>query len=254
MSDLRRRFVRGSVFLLPAFLAVAALHVYRGDLREWYSNVLTPSYHRAPHTYLIRGSRERVDRITKWTETVVKELENRHQAFGFRLPDKGFQIDIRREPGPSDWDEPLNRIIIRGVPDDAPAESVRPDLSRLIARAMLAAGAPPDAQLSPWFVEGVSTYFESTSESLGSRKEDLIRTAYFNRPETLERALASKPGPYFSAISHSIVAFLKLAYREPVIAEYAAVERKPGPVSPGEFERIFGREAEGKWRESLENR
>ena len=34
MNDTRRRFVRLSIFLMPAIVPLAAIHVLRGDLRD----------------------------------------------------------------------------------------------------------------------------------------------------------------------------------------------------------------------------
>ena len=252
MSDLRRRSVRLSVFLLPALVAISAAYFFRPDLRDAATDLPPPGFNLGPHSFIV-ASRQRAEELREWVDLIVAMLEGPQKAFGFRKAWPGFYVEVRREPGASEWIPGTNRIILRGVTSGSPSEFTRPELSRLIARAMLRSGAPADADLSPWFEEGVSTYFECTTKPpLGSRKEHLIHTARLNAPATLAAALSIKPGPYFAAVSHSLVAFLKGAYSDSLIAEYATVEREPGPVPPGTFERIFGVGSAAAWRESLE--
>lgn len=250
MSDVRRRFVRLSIFLLPAFLVLAALHFLRSDLRDAVPNFLNPGYRRDGHTFIVRG-KDRADKLGAWTRDAIAKLQENGRIYGFKGPKSGFRVEVRSEPGPSECDPGSNRILIRGIPDDAPADDIKPDLSRLIARAMLRQGAP-DADFSPWFETGVSWYFEGTPK--GSRKDPLIAQAARNQPPTLADALSARHGANFEAVSHSIVAFLHESFGADTIARYASIEREAGPVPAGSFERVFGPDAEKDWRDFLERR
>lgn len=252
MSDLRRRFVRLSVFLLPAFLILAVLHFARSDLRDAVSSILSPGYLRGGNRFEVK-TKERADKLGAWTEEAIRRLQSDNRIYGFKPPKAGFRIEVRSEAGPSECDPGSNRILIRGIADDAPVDKIQPDLSRLIVRAMLREGAP-DAAYSPWFEEGVSRFYEGTQALVGSRKDDLITTAARNAPASLAEALEAKGGAYFDAVSHSIVAFLHEAFRVDKLADYAKIEREPGPVPAGAFERIFGSDVERRWRDYLDKR
>lgn len=251
MSDARRRVVRLSIFLLPALLLLAALYVFRGDLRASAASFMVPRYTQDGLTLIMKG-RNRAEPLGEWLRGEIASLKKRDQIYRFTLPKAGFQVEVQSEPGPSYCDPGSNRIVIRGIPDDAPWERIQPDLSRLVVRAMLREGAP-DAEYSPWFEEGVSTYYEG-SKMIGSRKVEPIRSAARNAPKSLAEALAARGGAYFSDVSHSIVAFLHEAFTADIIARYAEIERAPGSIPLGEFQRIFGHDVEGAWREYLERR
>jgi len=252
MSDVRRRFVRLSIFLLPALLILAALHVFRGDLRDAAPGLMMPRYTFDGVTFIMRG-RSRAEALAPWTMSAIAELKQRGAIYGFKAPEKGFLVEVQSAAGASECEARSNRIVIKGVRDDAPWELIRPDLSRLIARTMLREGAP-DADFSPWFEEGVSRFYEGLGTPFGSRKPELIVNAARNPPESLEAALESRKGAYFDAVSHSVIAFLHEAYRAELIAKYAEIERAPGSVPLGEFQRIFGKDVEDEWREFLERR
>jgi len=252
MSDFRRRFVRVSVFLLPAFLLLAALHFFRGDLRDAAASLMTPRYVFDDLTFIMRG-RARAEQLAGWLRKEITDLQSNDRIYRFKTPASGFRIEVRNEQKPSECYVGSNRILICGIPDDAPWERIQPDLSRLVARVMLREGAP-DADYSPWFEEGVSRFYEG-AKMIGYRKDELITTAFRNQPATLAEALASRrDAPYFDAISHSIVAFLHVAYSVDKRAQYAEIERAPGSVPLGEFERIFDPDVERKWRDYLDRR
>lgn len=252
MSDFRRRFVRLSVFLLPAFALLAALNFARGDLRDAVAGLLSPGYRRGGHTFVMKG-KARANTLGDWINDSISRLQERDRIYSFKIPKSGFRIEVRSEAGPSECDPGSNRILIRGIADDAPVEKIQPDLSRLIVRAMLREGAP-DATYSPWFEEGVSRFYEGTQTLVGSRKDELIAIAARNPPASLAEALGNARGAYHEAVSHSIVAFLHDAFPVEKIAEYAALERKPGPVPAGTFERLFGQDVEKEWRDYLERK
>lgn len=252
MSDARRRFVRFSIFLLPAILPLAALHGARADLRDAAASRQNPGYSLHGHRFLMR--RDRYDVLGPWTHRLVKFLGNNNRIYGFKAPEGGFRIEIRSEPGASECDAGSNQILLRGVAENARLEDIQEDLSRLIAKAMLRTGAP-DAGFSSWFEEGVSLYYQGTQEPFGSRKDQLILRAARIAPVPLATALAArKEDPYFPEVSHSLVAFLHIAYSDDARARYASVEREPGPVPPGEFRRLFGEDFERAWHEFLERR
>src|SRR5262245_46416443 len=230
MSDARRRVVRLSIFLLPALLLLAALYVLRGDLRASAASFMVPRYTQDGLTLILKG-KSRAEPLAAWLREEIAELRKRDRIYRFTLPKAGFVVEVQSEPGPSYCDRGSNRIVIRGIPDDAPWELIQPDLSRLAVRAMLREGAP-DADYSPWFEEGVSTFYEG-AKMIGSRKVEPIRTAARNAPKSLAEALAARPGSYFSDVSHSIVAFLHEAFTVDMIAKYAEIERAPGSVPLG---------------------
>jgi len=252
MSDVRRRFVRLSIFLLPALLILAALHFFRGDLREAAPSLMMPRYAFDGVTFIMKG-RSRAEALAPWTQQVIEKLKERSAIYGFKAPERGFLIEVQSAGAASECELKSNRIVIRGIRDDAPWELIRQDLSRLIARTMLREGAP-DADFSPWFEEGVSRFYEGLQPPFGSRKPELIVHAARNPPASLEGALESRGGAYFAAVSHSIIAFLHEAYTAELIAKYAEIERAPGSVMLGEFQRIFGKDVEKEWREFLAQR
>jgi hypothetical protein len=252
MSDLRRRFVRLSIFLLPAFLLLAALHLFRGDLRDAASNYMRSGYTFHGNFFLMRGH-QRAEALGVWTRDAIREILKRDRIYRFKEPKSGFRIEIRSEAGTSECEPGSNLIVICGIAENAPMATVQRDLSRLIARAMLREGSP-EAAFSPWFEEGVSRFYEGTQPPYGSRKDDLIADAARNQSFTLAKALEADRGADFDAISHSITAFLHDAFAAEVIARYADIEREPGPVPRGEFERIFGQDVEKEWRDFLERR
>ena len=259
MNDVRRRLIRLSVLVLPALLLIAAVYVVRADFRDASSALMAPRYKfdNGRLTFLMKG-KARTEALAVWTRDVISNLVKSRdfRTYGFKEPKGGFLIEVRSEPGSTGCEQGSNRIVISGIPDDAPWESVQHDLSRLIARTMLREGAP-DADFSPWFEEGVSRYYETTQNpvsSIGSRKDDLITLAARNPPLSLDEALSARRGAYFEAVSHSIVAFLHQAFGSDKISQYAEIERAPGSVPLGEFQRIFGDDVERRWREFLENR
>ena len=253
MSDVRRRFVRLSIFLLPALMILAALHFFRGDLRDAAPSLMMPRYTFDNVTFIMRG-RSRAELLAPWTLETISELKKRGAIYGLKAPEAGFLIEVQSAGVASECAVKSNRIVIRGIRDDAPWEQIKEDLSRLIARSMLREGAP-DADFSPWFEEGVSRYYEGTLPPFGSRKVELIIKAARNPPASLEAALEARPASaYFEAVSHSIIAFLHEAYTADLIAKYAEIERAPGSVMLGEFQRIFGKDVEKEWREFLEKR
>ena len=259
MNDVRRRLIRLSVLMLPALLLIAAVYVARGDFRDAASSLMAPRYKfdNGRLTFLMKG-KARAEALATWTLKVISMLKEQphYRIYGFKSPKAGFLVEVRSEPGPTECEQGSNRIVISGIPDDAPWESIQRDLSRLIARTMLREGAP-DADFSPWFEEGVSRFYETTQNpvsSIGSRKDDLITQAARNPPLSLAEALSARRGAYFEAVSHSIVAFLHVAFGADKIAQYADIERAPGSVPLGEFERIFGDDVERRWREFLDNR
>lgn len=248
MSDARRRIVRLSIFLLPALLLLAGIHVARADLRDKAKNATNPGIKRYGHSVNM-GNLKLADEILAFTRDTIVKLQELNWIYGFKAPEKGLEIDVRKEGGISDCPPGSNRIIIRGITDDARIDDVYRELSRLIARAMLREDAP-DADFSPWFEEGVSRYFEGTVPHLGSRKEKLIAAAARNPPRSLADVLNAPKGAYLEA-AHAIVAFLHDTYAPGSIVAYASEERRPGPVSPGAFERIFAPDVEKRWLEYL---
>lgn len=250
MNDARRRAVRISIFLLPALLTLAGFHVARGDLRDSAAVWSNFGYVRDGHRFNIRG-RDRAESLSSWVQQVIRTLEN-NRMYGFKAPSAGFQIAVRPRGGASEFIRGSNRILIQGIADDVPVDAIKKDLSRLIAKAMLWTGSP-DADFSPWFEEGVSRFYEGPLAE-GSRKDELLLNAARNRPKSLADLMTTQKGPYFDALSHAIVAFLHEAYSEDLRARYADVEREPGPVPPGTFERIFGENVEKSWNEFLDRR
>lgn len=251
MNDTRRRFVRLSIFLVPAIVPVAGIHVFRGDLRDVAASMQKPGYAIYGNTFIM--SRNRAESLGPWTRDFVAYLRDNNRVYGFKAPDSGFRIEIRSSPGTSEAIPGSNRILLRGFTEETPLDKIQTDLSRLIAKALLRTGAP-DAGYSPWFEEGVALYYEGTTQRpYGFRKAELIRDVRLRHPPSLADALqVRKDSPYFGAISHSLVAFLEEAYLDDVISKYAEIERQPGPVPPGEFQRIFGPDVEQNWHEFIE--
>lgn len=250
MSDVRRRVVRLSIFLLPALLVLAALHFFRDDLRDSASSLMTPRYTFDNMTFVMRG-RARAEQLAGWLRKEINEIRN-DPTYGFKEPASGLRIEVRSEPRPSEFFAGSNRILIGGIPDDAPWELIQTPLSRLVVRVMLREAAP-DADYSPWFEEGVSRFYEG-ARMIGSRKDDLIYSASQNHPKTLAEALDSRGGAHFEAVSHALVVFLHVAYGRDLRTRYAQIERAPGSVPLGEFERIFGQDVERKWLDFIERR
>jgi hypothetical protein len=251
MSDVRRRAVRLSIFLLPALLILAALHYFRDDLRDSASSLMTPRYTFHDMTFVMRG-RARAEQLAGWLRREITELRNNDRIYGFKEPAGGFRIEVRSEQRPSESFVGSNRILIGGIPDDAPWEVIQTPLSRLVARVMLREGAL-DADFSPWFEEGVSRFYEG-ARMIGSRKDDLIFSASQNHPRTLAEALDSRGGAHFEAVSHALIVFLHVAYGPDLRTRYAQIERSPGSVPLGEFERIFGQDVERRWLDFIERR
>src|SRR5688572_19867747 len=241
MNDARRRFVRLSILLMPAIVPLAAIHAFRGELREVAASMQKPGYSIYGNTFVM--SRGRAESLAEWTRSYIDSLKD-NRIYGFKEPESGFRIEMRTAPGTSEAIEGSNRIILRGITEGTSLDKILPDLSRLISRAMLRTGAP-GSSVSPWFEEGVSRYYEGTQRPFGSRKDQLILEVALSGPPSLAAALeAKKESPYFAATSHSLVAFLHRAYTTDVISSYAEIERRPGPVPPGEFQRIFGAQVE----------
>jgi|SRR5688572_18286434 len=250
MNDTRRRFVRLSIFMMPAIVPLAGIHVFRGDLRDAAASMQKPGYALYGNTFVM--SRNRAESLGPWTRDFIAYLRDNNRIYGFKAPDSGFRIEIRTSPGTSEAIPGSNRIILRGVTEDAPLGGIQEDLSRLVSKALLRTGAP-DADFSPWFEEGVSLYYKGNQRPYGSRKAELIREIRMRRAPSLADALqVKKDSPYFGAISHSLVAFLEDAYLDDVISTYAEIECQPGPVPPGEFQRIFGPTAEQNWHDFIE--
>src|SRR5688572_23629134 len=251
MSESRRRFVRLSIFLLPALLILAALHLFRGDLRDAAPSLMTPRYTFDGVTFIMR-SRTRAEALAPWTLDAVDRLRKSAAIYGFKAPEAGFLIEVQSSGAVSDCEVKSNRIVIRGIPDDAPVEDIKLNLSRLLARTMLREGSP-DASFSPWFEEGVSNFYEGSQPPFGSRKSERIARAARNTPASLVAALEARPtGAYFADVSHSIIAFLHEAKKADLIAKYVEIERAPGSVPLGVFQSIFGEDIEQEWREFLE--
>lgn len=256
MNDVRRRIIRLSVLVLPALLLIAAVYVVRADFRDAASALMAPRYKfdNGRLIFLMKG-KARAEPLAAWAGELISKLKS-DRIYGFRYPKAGLLVEVRNQPGTTGCERGSNRIVISGIPDDAPWESIERELSRLIALAMLREGAP-DADFSPWFEEGVSRFYETTQNpisSIGSRKDDLITLAARNPPQSLVEALSARRGAYFEAVSHSIVAFLHGAFLPDKIAQYVDIERAPGSVPIGEFQRIFGDDVERRWREYLDNR
>jgi hypothetical protein len=248
MSDARRRAIRLSLFLLPALVVLAGFHVARPDLRDAAASATHRGYFIDGHRYVMRG-RKRAEDLSAFVRRFIEDLR-KVRIYGFQPPPNGFVIEVVSRPGATESIPGSNRILISGVQDDEPADRIKEDLSRLIALAMLRLGAP-DAEFSPWFEEGVSRFYSGSQPPFGSRKDGLLRRAALNPPASVADALhAGRTN--FDAISHSLAAFLHESFAEEVIAKFAAIEREPGPVSPGDFERIFGAEVGVKWREFLD--
>ncbi|HKS15890.1 MAG TPA: hypothetical protein VJU16_01105, partial [Planctomycetota bacterium] len=112
---------------------------------------------------------------------------------------------------------------------------------------------PPDAAWSHWLEEGLATFFETDDKVSGAKKEPLIRSAARREGLTLAGLLqgADPRESGFSAASHSLVAFLHTDFRADHIRRYVEEERRPGPVAPGTFERIFGADVERAWKDFL---
>jgi hypothetical protein len=253
MSEFRRRFVRLSVLLLPAFLALAGLYGFRGDLRDAAARTPRSGFVRDGNTFFIQG-REREEALAVWVHKFTEDLKDRYGAvYGFTTPKSGFVIEVTPVGVGEECHPGSNRIAIRGIPDDLPLEEIKDDLSRLIARTMLREGAPRET-LSPWFEEGVSRFFEGTKSPYGSIKKPLFDQAAAAGPVSLADGRAGPRRTHFEALSHSIVAFLHSEYPADTIARYVKEEHGAGPVRPGTFERIFGTDVERGWHNFLERR
>ena len=249
MSDGRRRAVRLSIFLLPALVVLAGFHVARPDLREAASGSGSRGFFIDGHRYVMRG-RKRAEDLSRFVVEFIDQLKG-DRIYGFQAPPNGFLIEVTSGAGASDVPG-SSRILIR-IPEDAPVEDIKADLSRLMALAMLRLGTP-DADFSPWFEEGVSRYYAGTRRPFGSRKDLLVAIAGQHPPASIDKAMNPRDLTHFHALSHSITAFLHESIDPQVIAKYADVERQRGPVPPGEFERIFGPEIGAKWLEYIDLR
>ena len=253
MSEFRRRFVRLSILLLPAFLVLAGLYGTRADLRDAAARTVRSGFVRDGNTFFIHG-REREEALAAWVGKFIEELKERHGAvYGFTTPKAGLVIEVTPVGVGEECYPGSNRIVIRGIPDDAPLEEIKDDLSRLITRTMLREGAP-QAAFSPWFEEGVSRYFEGTQPRYGSVKAYLMSQASAAGEVSLADMLAGRRRSHFESLSHSIVAFLHREYPPDTIARYVKEEQAPRPVPPGTFERIFGTDVEKGWHNFLERR
>jgi hypothetical protein len=247
MSDVRRKLVRLMILILPAILLIAAMYAFRGDLRDAAAKPRNPGWMHEKHKF---DTRKRRDELGPWVSKFIAKLSD-NGIYGFKEPASGFSIVVRGEQGATRYVPGSKELVVWGIRDEA---AIQRELSRLITCAMLWEGAP-DADFSPWFVEGVSRFYESTDVSaVGSRKEPLTKRAADHPPASLGAAKAARPeSPNFDAVSHSLVAFIHEQYPAEKIALYAAVERAGGPVPPGAFESVFGPETEFEkaWRDDL---
>jgi len=252
MSEPSRMAAKLAVYLLPAILVAGALRLWGSDLRALVVRI----YRGGPRTVdSVNFTFTLPDRLWQkelpdWTEAMLAELVEHGKPLGFHAPPAKLQIVVIDGPIAPAFNAKENSITLRKT--DKPQDA-RVILSNLLTRALLHQAGPPDAAWSPWFEEGLATYFQSDAEIMGSRKPDLIREAARLDPMDLSTLLrgSSSTSPGFSAAGHSLVAYLYTDHREDRIKEYVAEERHPGPVVPGAFERIFGPDVEKEWKKSL---
>lgn len=270
-----RGAIKGIAFLLPLALLAAAVGGFGSDLRRLLERRKL-AVEVGSHLYIVPNG-DWKEHLSLWTEDVLAHLSRADSSSDRARPRFGFRPFTRKLTllvvDPAEFDElpsegslypkhahsaydPSNdRITLRRVPEP---RLLRRSLAMELALAMLHhAAEDPQVGWSPWLCEGIARYFEvDPLGTEGRRREDLLRRAQDDCGAgdlaRLRRAPArafSEPGDaQASARAYALLHFLVHtpdygAHFE----EYVREERKPGPVDPAAFGRIFGPAVEEDW-------
>jgi hypothetical protein len=261
VNGLHRGAVKLAAILVPALLLIGGLRVFGSGLRAAVRHVTTPRTIVDPdsgHEWIMprdyRHEREVKDFVPRFLSWVSDERAGPFRLTHNRLPKLRFHLYDQAPPGAGPTHaggafSAADRAVLVDLAGDPAAAEVKTALAHGLAHALLHYHAP-DAQWSPWLVEGIAQYYEAHEPGTIAWRPLRIRDISKDvKPGFLESLLKMEALPadrLHAHASYALVCYL-LHGNETLrrrLGEYYAKEMEPGRAARAAFEAAFGPLAE----------